>query len=54
MAKRSGAFKELFLFMKEHRTYWLAPIIVVALLMAGLMLLATLSPSVAPFIYTLF
>jgi len=52
MAKRTGLVKEYFLFLKEHKSYWIAPIILVLLLMAALIILG--STGAAPFIYTLF
>ena len=45
--------KDLWLFMRERKKYWLAPIIVVLVLLGGLIVLAQGS-AVAPFIYTLF
>jgi len=40
-------------FMRENRKYWLAPILVV-LLLVGLLLIVAKSSVIAPFIYTLF
>jgi uncharacterized protein DUF5989 len=45
--------KDLWLFMRERKKFWLAPIIVVLVLLGGLIVLAQGS-AVAPFIYTLF
>lgn len=45
--------KDLWLFMRERKKFWLAPIIIVMLLLGGLIVLAQGS-AVAPFIYTLF
>ncbi|MDC0213242.1 DUF5989 family protein [Gammaproteobacteria bacterium] len=45
--------KELFTFLRLRRKLWLAPLILVMLLVGGLLLLAQGSV-VAPFIYTLF
>ncbi len=45
--------KDLWGFMKECKKFWLAPIIIVMLLLGGLLVLAEGS-AVAPFIYTLF
>ncbi|MBI5937115.1 MAG: hypothetical protein HY850_04635 [Betaproteobacteria bacterium] len=45
--------KELWLFMRERKKFWLLPIILVMLLLGGLLVLAQGS-AVAPFIYTLF
>ena len=45
--------KELWVFMKVRKKFWLLPIIIVLLLLGGLLVLAQGS-AVAPFIYTLF
>lgn len=45
--------KDLWGFMKERKKFWLAPIIIVLLLLGALLVLAQGS-AVAPFIYTLF
>ncbi|MBK1629186.1 hypothetical protein CKO31_00260 [Thiohalocapsa halophila] len=45
--------KDLWGFMRERKKFWLAPIILVLLLLGALMVLAQGS-AVAPFIYTLF
>ncbi|MFQ5659305.1 MAG: DUF5989 family protein [Gammaproteobacteria bacterium] len=45
--------RDLWLFMRTRKKYWLAPIIIVLLLLGGLIFLAQGS-AVAPFIYTLF
>jgi len=45
--------KDLFGFMKERKKFWLAPIILILLLLGALLVLAQGS-AVAPFIYTLF
>jgi uncharacterized membrane protein YjdF len=39
--------------LKEHKAWWLAPIIVVFLLL-GLVLVTTQGSALSPFIYTLF
>ena len=44
---------ELFKFLKVRKKLWLAPIVIVMVLLGGLMILAQGSV-VAPFIYTLF
>jgi len=46
-------FKDLWEFMKVRKKFWLAPIIIVLLLLGGLLVL-TQGSAVAPFIYTLF
>lgn len=45
--------KELWTFLRARKKLWLAPIIVVMLLLAALLVLAQGSV-IAPFIYTLF
>ncbi len=43
---------DLWLFMRVRKKYWLAPVILVMLLLGGLIVLSQGS-AVAPFIYTL-
>lgn len=45
--------KDLWGFMKERKKFWLAPIILVMLLL-GVLLVVAQGSAVAPFIYTLF
>lgn len=45
--------KDLWLFMRERKKYWILPIVVV-LLLVGALLVLTQGSVVAPFIYTLF
>ena len=45
--------KDLWQFMKVRKKFWLAPIIILLLLLGGLIVL-TQGSAVAPFIYTLF
>jgi len=45
--------KDLWGFMKERKKFWLAPIIIIMLLLGSLVVL-TQGSAVAPFIYTLF
>ena len=52
MAK-SQVFREFVTFLKQEKKYWLAPIVVVLVLM-GLLLVFAQSSAVAPFVYTLF
>ena len=44
---------DLWAFMRERRKYWLAPIIIVMVILGALLVLVQGS-AVAPFIYTLF
>ena len=46
-------FKDLWDFMRIRKKFWLAPIIIVLVLLGGLILLAE-GTAVAPFVYTLF
>lgn len=52
MAKIS-ILKEFWLFMKERKKWWLAPIIIF-LLVLGLLVVFTEGSALAPFIYTIF
>ncbi len=45
--------RDLWGFMRERKKFWLAPIILVMLLLGGLIVL-TQGSAIAPFIYTLF
>lgn len=45
--------KDLWRFMKERKKFWLAPVIII-LLLIGVMLVFGGSSAVAPFIYSLF
>ena len=44
---------ELWAFMKERKKFWLAPIVIVLMLLGGLIVL-TQGSAMTPFIYTLF
>lgn len=45
--------KDLWLFLRERKQYWLVPVIIVLLLL-GLLIVFGGSSALAPFIYTLF
>lgn len=45
--------KDLWAFMRERKKFWLAPIIIIMLLL-GTLIVLTQGSAVAPFIYTLF
>ena len=47
------SFKDLWDFIRVRKKFWLAPIIIVLLLLGGLIVLAE-GTAVAPFIYTIF
>ena len=51
-APQAGFVRELWLFLRDNKKWWLAPMIIVLTLFAALVLLG--GTSVAPFIYTLF
>ncbi|MCX6356110.1 MAG: DUF5989 family protein [Candidatus Aureabacteria bacterium] len=48
-----GLFKELFLFLKETKRWWLAPIFIILILL-GIFIFLTEGSAVLPFVYTLF
>lgn len=50
---KSRVVSELWQFMRENKKYWLAPIVIV-LLLVGALLVAAKGSAVAPFIYTIF
>ena len=45
--------KDLWAFMKERKKFWLAPMIIV-LIILGLVIVLGGSSAIAPFVYTLF
>lgn len=45
--------KDLWEFIKERKVFWMAPVVIVLVLLGGLIVL-TQGSAVAPFIYTLF
>jgi len=45
--------KELWMFMRVRKKYWLLPIMIMMMLLGGLVVL-TQGSAVAPFIYTIF
>jgi len=45
--------KDLWLFIKERKLFWLAPVILILLLL-GLLIVYTGGSAIAPFIYALF
>ena len=50
---RLSLFKELWLFLKEGKRWWLGPLIVVLVLL-GVVLVLAQGSALAPFIYALF
>ena len=53
MAKRTGLFGEMWLFLRESKKWWLLPIILIMLGVGALLVFAQGS-ALAPFIYTIF
>jgi hypothetical protein len=49
----SALIRELWAFMRERKKLWLAPILIVCVLLGGLLLLAQ-GTALAPFIYSIF
>jgi competence protein ComGC len=45
--------KDLWLFLKERKKFWLAPVMIVLFLL-GILIVLGGSSAIAPFIYTLF
>jgi len=53
--KQVGIVKEFFEFLTTNKAYWLAPILIVFILLAGLIMITyATGGAAAPFIYTLF
>lgn len=50
---KSRVVSELWMFMRENKKLWLAPIVIV-LLLVGVMLVIAKGSAVAPFIYAIF
>jgi len=53
MSGKLGVLKELWLFMRVRKKWWLGPIIIFLVLL-GLLIVLTEGSAIAPFIYTLF
>ena len=55
MAKRKGILSEFYAFIRQNKAYWMTPVILAVLLLAGIIILGALGGgAAAPFIYTLF
>jgi competence protein ComGC len=50
---KARVFSELWQFMRENKKFWLAPIVIV-LLLVGVLLVVAKGSAIAPFIYTIF
>ena len=53
LVKRRAMLREFLLFLKAERVWWMAPILLVLLLLAALMFMSQ-SAILAPFIYPIF
>jgi hypothetical protein len=54
MVDKMDFLKDLWLFMRVRKKFWLAPIIIVLLLLGLLIMLGSSGSAIAPFIYTIF
>ena len=55
MSNRPTLAKEFYGFIMERKAYWMVPIVLVVLLLAALVFMASIGGgAAAPFIYTLF
>ncbi len=52
--KRLKVVRELLQFLWEYKIWWMAPIVIVLLLVAGLVIFTINNPTAVPFVYTLF
>jgi len=53
MSEKASILSEFWLFLKEEKKWWLAPLVVV-LLGLGVVLVTAESSAIAPFIYSIF
>jgi len=53
MAQNKSLLRELYEFLKERKMWWLAPIIIM-LLLVGVLIIVGQSSALSPFIYALF
>ena len=50
---KMSLIKEIWLYLRQNKKYWLIPIIIILILMSGMLILAQ-SSALAPFIYSIF
>ena len=53
MSEKTSVVSEFWLFLKEEKKWWLAPLVVV-LLGLGVVIVAAEGSAIAPFIYSIF
>ena len=53
-AKPPGLWRELFDLLRQNKSWWLLPIIIALLVFGVLIAITVVSPTAAPFIYSLF
>lgn len=54
LAARLTVLQELFTFLGKRKLWWLIPLIAVLVVFGLLLILASISPALTPFVYTLF
>ncbi len=54
LTSRLSVLQELFAFLGKRRLWWLMPLIAVLIIFGLLLILASISPALTPFVYTLF
>jgi len=53
MSKNNSLLKELWFFLKVRKAWWLAPIVIM-LILVGILIIFSQSSALSPFIYALF
>lgn len=51
---RLSVLQELFSFLGKRKMWWLIPLVAVLVVFGLLLILASISPALTPFVYTLF
>ena len=52
--KRASFFRDILLYLRSEKKYWLLPLVVVLILFSALIIISESLPIISPFIYTLF